>query len=83
MQITITRVTKGEKFLSAAYEVVEGKNRVSGIASKYPSEKDWFCDAMFDGGDPVFCHGEGSRCCKKIALLPVLVEAIEAKFKEA
>ena len=83
MQITITRVTKGEKFLSAAYEAVDGKNRVSGIASKYPSEKDWYCDAMFDRGMPVFCHGEGSRCCKKRALAPVLVEAIEAKFKEA
>jgi hypothetical protein len=34
--------------------------------SQREGETEWYCDAWFTAnGLPRFCHGEGSRCCRK------------------
>lgn len=34
--------------------------------SRFDEEKTWYADSAFTAkGIPLFCHGEGSRCCLK------------------
>lgn len=35
------------------------------IITQLPSERSWYFDAHFHRGIPVYCHGDGSRCCMK------------------
>jgi hypothetical protein len=49
--------------------------------SRFDSENEWLCDYQFNGGLPVFCHGEGSRSCLKQAAKGELQIALD-KAKE-
>jgi hypothetical protein len=43
--------------------VKEGRNTF--ILTQLASETSWYYDAHFHRGIPVYCHGDGSRCCMK------------------
>lgn len=45
--------------------------------SRFPNEKEWYCDAHLRRGFPVFVHGPGSRCCIKQNAQGEMKEALE------
>ena len=46
--------------------------------SRFDTETEWYCDAHFGAkGFPYFCHGEGSRCCRKHVATGALKEALD------
>ena len=50
--------------------------------SKYSTEDQWYTDAYFVGGMPLFVHGEGSRCCIKRSATEDVAAALN-EFAEA
>lgn len=62
----------------ASAKITQGKECLEMCFSKYSTESEWYCDATFRNGMPVFCHGEGSRSCMKRAAQNEIKEAIEA-----
>ena len=51
--------------------------------SRYDTEDEWYCDAHFGAhGYPYFCHGEGSRSCRKQVATGDLKDALDARKRE-
>jgi hypothetical protein len=62
---------------TANVEVLIKGSRIWLMLSKFSNEKEWYLDAKFINNLPEFCHGEGSRCCRKQAAQGPLLEAVE------
>jgi hypothetical protein len=70
---------RGAKHIDICTAVVSrGPIRSELLLSRYSTEQEWYVDAQINNMLPLFCHGEGSRCCRKQAAQAELLEAIEA-----
>lgn len=63
----------------AVVSINDNKNNITLGFSKYDTETDWYLDYRFINKLPDFCHGEGSRCCKKQVAAEVIVSKINEK----
>ena len=51
------------------------------VVSRYDTEKTWYADSAFGKGCmPIFCHGEGSRCCMKRPVNEDVHKALQALY---
>ena len=51
--------------------------------SRYDDETEWYCDAHFGAnGLPHFCHGEGSRCCRKQVAAGELKAMLDERLRQ-
>ena len=71
--------------LSASYDrpfwyasVKVGKTEIT--FSRYDDETEWYADAYFDNGLPSWCHGAGSRSCRKQIATGALAEALNQRL---
>ena len=64
------------------YAVVEVEKRTL-MFSRYDDESQWYCDAYFGpNGFPHFCHGEGSRCCRKQVATGELKDLLDERLRQ-
>lgn len=70
---------RGAKYIDVCTAVVSrGPIKSEFLLSRYNTEQEWYIDAQINNMLPLFCHGEGSRCCLKQAAQAELLKAIEA-----